>query len=359
MAKKKGATSSSKGATQRPRRTAAKAAPAEVPWDWQRWAAAAAVNEETQETIAATMVADGVDEKAAETFIAALAEPSPGIEAARWYREQLRKLESVLDAQRRMAALVPEHYEIDRRHGLSGEAFLREYYSKNRPVIMDDFTASWPALERWTPHYLRAVLGDAEVEIMTGRESDERYELNHNRRRVPFAEFVDTILETKSGNDVYLTANNKLLATEVAKPLWDDFTFDPEWLVPDPGGQYSFFWFGPSGTVTPYHHDNMNILFNQILGKKEITLVSAHETPRMYNSIGVYTDIDPLDPDYERFPLYADVHPVTVTVGPGETLFIPVGWWHHVVASELSISISFANFAFPNTFEWDHPTIEL
>ena len=37
-------------------------------------------------------------------------------------------------------------------------------------------------------------------------------------------------------------------------------------------------------------------------------------------------------PDHSRFPRYADAlrHAVHAELGPGDALFIPYGWWHHV-----------------------------
>ncbi len=39
---------------------------------------------------------------------------------------------------------------------------------------------------------------------------------------------------------------------------------------------------------------------------------------------------------------------MTCTLGPGEILFIPVGWWHHVVGLETTIGLSFTNFVWDN-----------
>ncbi len=42
-------------------------------------------------------------------------------------------------------------------------------------------------------------------------------------------------------------------------------------------------------------------------------------------------------------------------IGPGDALFLPIGWWHHVEALDVSISVSFTNFAADNDFFSDYP----
>ncbi|WP_332368962.1 cupin-like domain-containing protein [Spirosoma telluris] len=46
------------------------------------------------------------------------------------------------------------------------------------------------------------------------------------------------------------------------------------------------------------------------------------------------------NPDLEKYPLFAKATPVSFVVGPGETLFIPCGWWH--TARSLTPTISVA-----------------
>ncbi|MEA2663776.1 MAG: hypothetical protein QOI11_720, partial [Candidatus Eremiobacteraeota bacterium] len=80
----------------------------------------------------------------------------------------------------------------------------------------------------------------------------------------------------------------------------------------------------------------------------------------------VFSDVDLLRPDPVRYPRFASTHAMRFDVGPGEALFIPVGWWHHVTALDASISLSFTNFYWPNYFgnprertSWaDMPTLE-
>ena len=37
-------------------------------------------------------------------------------------------------------------------------------------------------------------------------------------------------------------------------------------------------------------------------------------------------------------------------IGPGEALFLPVGWWHHVDGLDQTIGMSFTRFARDNDF---------
>ena len=45
-----------------------------------------------------------------------------------------------------------------------------------------------------------------------------------------------------------------------------------------------------------------------------------------------------------------------VVVEPGETMFLPLAWWHQVTSLDKCISLSFTNMDFPNTFDFGHNT---
>jgi ribosomal protein L16 Arg81 hydroxylase len=328
-----------------------------VTYEWHRWAAISLLRGTPVAKAVQTMTDEGVPEDQAAAACARLF-TDPTFEAAEWAMQQLRKLESVLGMRRQMENLAAAPLEVDRRRGLSKEEFLEEYYSRNQPVVLEDVCDAWPALARWSPEYLAKTLAEAEVEVMAGREGDEDYEINSNQHRtlMPFDEYVAKVLATEWSNDLYLVANNKLLEAAAAGPLWDDFSLDARYLVPDSKRKLTFLWFGPAGTVTKLHHDLMNILFHQVDGWKQFILISPLATDCLSNSVGVYSDVDPQAPNLSRFPRYEGVRPLQVSVGPGDALFVPVGWWHHVTALETSISVSTTSFVYPNTIPWANPT---
>ena len=327
-----------------------------LPIEWRRWAAVALMKGAPLPEVLGTLAAQEFPEGEAIRYTASLYD-DPALDAGRWLAQQLQKVNSVLTMRETMRALSDVPLDVDRRTGVGQKEFLDRYYSQNTPVLMTDSCDQWPALSLWNPAYLAGKVGSVEVEVMAGRESDPDYEINANEHRfmMPFDEFVAKIEGASRSNDTYLVANNKLLATEAALPLWDDFTLDERYLVPDPQRNQAFLWFGPAGTVTPLHHDVINVLFNQVDGWKHFILIPSLAVHRVYNNLAVYSAVDPLKPDPEQYPLFAGAQQIHLDVGPGETLFIPAGWWHHVEATDASISISFTNFAFSNDIEWKNP----
>lgn len=331
-----------------------------LPIGWRRWAAVALMKGTPLTEVLSILAAQGFPESDSIRYCATLFD-HPALDAGKLLAEQLAKINSVLTMRETMRALSDVPLDVDRRSGLTQKEFLDQYYSQNLPVFMTDVCDEWPARSLWDADYLVEKLGSTEVEVQTGRESDPDYEVNsnHHKFNMPFDEYAAKIKAASHSNDMYLTANNKLLSTEAALPLWDDIDLDERFLGPDPKHTHAFLWFGPAGTVTPLHHDSVNVLFNQVDGWKHFILIPSLEIHRVYNNLAVYSAVDPLRPDFDQYPLFRDVQQIHLDVGPGQSLFIPTGWWHHVESMEESISISFTNFAFSNEIDWKHPTFKL
>jgi hypothetical protein len=153
------------------------------------------------------------------------------------------------------------------------------------------------------------------------------------------------------------TANNASTNQLALKELWEDIIYFPEYLREDPDNR-GFFWFGPKGTVTPLHHDLTNNFLAQVRGRKLVRLVAPYEFPSLYNNRHCFSQVDLDRIDYDRFPAFRNVTVVDVEIGPGDLLFLPVGWWHYVRGLELSITMTFTNFAFDNDFYSMYTTYE-
>ena len=327
------------------------------PDEWRRWAAQCRLMGVEPAEIRRHLEHHGYD---ADAELEAL-ESHPYLEVADWMAQRLRKLESILDVQNDLARIGEDASAIARRRRPSAHEFLVEFYARNRPVVLEGALDQWPALLRWTPEYLASRCGDAIVDIMDGREDGGHHQhyVKGRPRAVRLRDYVEMVRSSGSTNRFYLVATNDFLQRPEVASLWEDIGPLPGFLDESRRLQGGSFWFGPAGTITPLHHDTLNIWFVQVAGRKTFTLFPPTQTHLLYNDLNLFSEVDVEQPDFDRFPRYARATPLVVTLEPGQTLFLPVGWWHHVRALDVSISLSFTNFAFPNTYQWKNPMIDI
>jgi hypothetical protein len=270
-----------------------------------------------------------------------------------------RKLESVTSNLQRLWESAPDYTRVEKRSHLSHDEFIQRYVRGCRPLVITGIARDWPAMSRWSPDDLKRRFGHLDVEIQDGRDADPKYEenkLNH-RRMARLGDFVDRVMTGGVTNDYYMTANNEALRRPELAPLLDDIGTLPDYCDRTQLAQRSSFWFGPAGTLTPLHHDTIMLFHTQIVGRKHWRLISPLDTPRLYNHNNVFSPIDLDRPDFNRYPLFRDVKVLDVVVEPGETLFLPLAWWHQVASLDVSLSFSYTNLAAPNEFTYQNPEI--
>ena len=277
----------------------------------------------------------------------------PFMHAAQRVQTTLKKREALLKTLDYYQRLDPSYTVLERQPLPPFRDFIRDYYARSRPGLFTGAFDHWKARE-WTPRNLAERIGeDTIVELQVGRDTDTQYEVNSVklRKEMRFGAFID-LVETTRTNDVYLTANNMALDknSAFASLAGDvgDLGEHGGYLNQDVMSQRMFLWIGPAGTVTPLHHDNTHNMFIQIHGRKRFRLIPTMQAPYVYNHVGVFCAVDVLDPKPEQFPLYAKTTPIEIVVEPGDFLYIPMTWWHHVVAETPSISLSFTNVNAPN-----------
>lgn len=98
---------------------------------------------------------------------------------------------SVTEAQQRLA---PESQHVPRVRDLSPEDFVARFYAPARPVIIQGELKDWPALELWSPDYLKRKAGGAEIQCQLDRESSGEFELDKDRHKSSMA--FDRMTET-------------------------------------------------------------------------------------------------------------------------------------------------------------------
>ena len=291
-------------------------------------------------------------ELAAQEINAAL--QSPYLQGADRLKNRILKRDWVLDIYRKLNRQGPAR--IERRHRLTGEQFHSQYYARNQPVIITGMMDQWPALRKWDSAFLKGGFGARSVEVQFGRDADKAYELNSlaHKRTMPFGDYVDLVNQRSPTNDFYMTANNDSANRESLSALWDDVPALPEYLATDDNNR-GFFWFGPAGTVTPFHHDLTNNMMAQVKGRKLLRLIPACEIAYLNNQRHCFTDLDGSSIDVQLLPDMAHPQVLECVLEPGEILFLPVGCWHFVEALDISITMTFTNFRWDNDFYTNYP----
>ncbi|MGW0434342.1 cupin-like domain-containing protein [Micromonospora sp. NPDC003197] len=114
---------------------------------------------------------------------------------------------------------------------------------------------------------------------------------------------------------------------------------------------------GPAGTVTGLHHDNMNILLCQVMGRKHVRLVPSYQRARVYPRGGTYSHVDAAQPDLDQHPAYGQATVLEGVLQPGDALLVPAGWWHWVRALDVSATVSLHHFQVPAGNHYLHPPL--
>jgi ribosomal protein L16 Arg81 hydroxylase len=272
----------------------------------------------------------------------------PYVDSGRKLKSRLERRESLLKTLNHLRKESQKDYLSVEKVPLPPlKDFLRDYYYPNKVGFFKDAIKHWPAA-KWTPQVLLQKVGaEVMVEVQFDRDKASHYETRSHefRRQVKFGDFVNMVEKAGSSNNFYLTANNHAFTNSGLKVLLNDIgNIGDNYIDERDRDSRVFFWFGPRGTVTPLHHDLTNNFFIQVYGSKTMRLIPSLQVPYMYNNLHVFSDIDLLKPKLKEYPEFGKVDIVELNVKAGDCVFIPIGWWHHVVGETTSISLSFTNF---------------
>lgn len=322
--------------------------------EWQHWVADNLLAGATPSQLIAELLRRGVPSKLAREAVTELAAHPALLAASGRLRpgRQLEMIRRLLSIQAKQAA---NPSGIERRATPSAEELFDRYLATSTPAIFTDLVPRWPAFGRWSPAYFRERYGAVSVNITDSRESDPFYDAHteQHARTVRLDEFVSRVLDAGESNDFYMVAKNRNAAGPELRSLFDDVVLPSGWFREEQQFTSTALWFGPAGTVTPLHHDGSSILFCQVHGRKRWRLASPLETALLEGARAMYSAIDP-----EHLPSEPALG-VTFkdfVLEPGEALFIPAGWWHHVRALDVSISLAMNHFAKENDFDaWYTP----
>lgn len=227
--------------------------------------------------------------------------------------------------------LVP----VPRVENLSASEFRNSYLEPERPVVITDMASTWPALKKWTPAYFAREYGSLQVKVYDQSFVRPGTSYMSSLRKIPFSEYLDLMLS--GSGDLRLFAFNIFWQAPELKTdlVWPDFTRDFS-------RKFIFMFFGCKGSVTSMHYDPdlPHLLHTVLYGKKRIVLFPHKESKNLYKhpfNTRSYVDVD--KPDYSKFPRLKYAAGCQAILSPGETLYMPSGYWHHMVYEEAGYAV--------------------
>jgi len=238
-------------------------------------------------------------------------------------------IDAMRDAIKAAARALPLMSDIPSVGRLDAAAF-RARAAAGLPFLMPGVAKHWP-LAALTPQTLRERFSALPVRARVGDYVNTAFAADRAMRDMSMLEYLDLAAAGTEGLPPYL---GNLELRELNR-----FCHWPAYFS-KPGPPR--FWLGPAGTVTPLHADYDDNIFVQVWGSKRIFLAPPHHDvflyPREANALLFGSPFDPEAPDFERFPLARQAALVECTVGPGDMLYVPAGWFHQVRSLTFSLS---------------------
>jgi hypothetical protein len=207
---------------------------------------------------------------------------------------------------------------------------------ESSPRCVRGLARAWVDLDAWSPDFLAARFGDLSVGVTVDRDDDPDYPRTFRRRTRDMT--IAALVERMRGgpsNDVYLVAQNHTLQRTALGAHLEATLRAPASAL---ASTRASLWMGPAATVSPFHHDAMDLLAMQVHGRKRWRLIAPTDRAWLARlGPGVASPHTLLDPARDAID---GVTVCEVVVDEGDALFVPASTWHHVVAETASVTIS-------------------
>lgn len=235
--------------------------------------------------------------------------------------------------------------------GADSESFRRDIATRYEPAVLRGAVRDWPAVRRGleSPEsfcgYIAAFDRGGEVDVLRmppsarGRifYAENLNGFNFTRERAPISSVTRSIAKNaKLENPPGVVAQSALIseclpgfAAENVLPLLDASVQPRIWLG--------------NSVVTPAHFDESNNIACVVSGRRRFTLFAPEQVSNLYiGPIGYAPTGTPIslvsfrNPDYSRFPKFRQALEAAFVaeLEPGDALYIPTLWWHHVESLE-------------------------
>jgi hypothetical protein len=246
---------------------------------------------------------------------------------------------------------APAPQAIREFSGLDSATIRREVLLEKRPAILRGLVRDWPAVKQGLDspaalvRYLNRFDSGKPVDaLLTAPEIDGRifYDeamtgFNFLRNRLPLAAVAEQVLRYAQFPKSPAVAAQSALVRDCLP----GFSAENALSIVD-ANVLPRVWLG-NRITTPTHVDEWNNIGCVVAGRRRFTLFPPEQIANLYIGpldfapTGAPMSLVSLrDPDFERYPKFhaALAAAYAAELGPGDAIFIPSLWWHHVESLE-------------------------
>jgi hypothetical protein len=234
-------------------------------------------------------------------------------------------------------------------HGVDRATFESVIVPRHEPAVLRGLVAHWPAVQRAAQgdlalcKYLAGLDSGADVDALMlppaerGRIffSADWSGFNYLRNRLPLSQVMEQLLRYAQFPQPPALAAQSALADSCVPG------FRAAHVLPlVDAGVAPRLWLG-NAIRTPTHFDESANIACVAAGQRRFTLFPPQQIGNLYTGpIGhaptgtPISLVDPDAPDLQRFPRFAAAQQAAqqAVLGPGDAIYIPPLWWHHVAS---------------------------
>ncbi|CAE7531095.1 atad3-a [Symbiodinium natans] len=240
---------------------------------------------------------------------------------------------------------------------LSADAFVDDYLSLRRPLLVRGGAKQMPAFERWSLRYLMRKVGETPMSAVTIPYPEDFGDVDaKDARRLPLKEYVTDVMgkvNSSSGTPLYVFSVVEQEDPTFKKLLGlvqKDATPHPSWMQESGKLRYRLgniqFGLGPPGSGAPQHY-HTHAYATLFRGRKQWLFY-----PPPTSSLSRQHAIQAMRQDQLQRQEWRSVktlqeavarksqHPLYCEQGPGDIVYVPTDWGHLTYNTDISLSIS-------------------
>lgn len=239
---------------------------------------------------------------------------------------------------------IPEYQD------LSARQFFDEILPLQRPVVIRGFAGHWPLVNaaKESPQefvkYLNRFYTGKKASILLGHPdikgrffyTDDMTGLNYVKGDERLDLFLSRLLELIDKHVYPAISIQNVLLKDILPGLQDENKTD---FFPDVDPRL---WIGNQATVCA-HYDGSDNLACVVAGRRRFILFPPEQVANLYPGSLNFTPagapvslVNLHQPDFDRYPRFKTAldNAYSAELFPGDAIFIPMLWWHHVDSLE-------------------------